>query len=348
MISKELLNKNRVLTMSNNRKCDYLIVTTRATAAIMIGINTQGNTKDILMIKTFTDKTSDELSEEACWLCKEFDIRIVLVDRSGFGIGFINPLKKLVPDKVLLREVDIYSEESKLLYQHAYFHIEKDLESGFLRFLQSPELAHNSYIKPFLGYSNIMESHNETSKLINEISNIGIDTRNGIAKINRMNDTIGNLRVKCLFIYYSYPMSLIKPNNKKEQYYTTKRMSQYYIAYGTFYKYMFKCIENENLKVLFYCEISNKFQQFKNMCDEQVFLNTFSEYINKIISSKDNVEVRFNNGSIIKFVCAGDSARGHRYHYAAVDTNINRDIFYNTIKPKGILNEINNIDFIEM
>ena len=70
MITKDLLNKNRVLTMSNNRKCNYLVVDVGYStgsgnnSASIIGINTQGKTKDILVLKEIPfNKTEDLVNE---------------------------------------------------------------------------------------------------------------------------------------------------------------------------------------------------------------------------------------------------------------------------------------------
>lgn len=359
-ISKENLNKNRILTMSNNRKCNYLIVDTSATTGnnkditTMMGINTQGNTKDILVLKTFVGKSVQELVNEAYWLCCEFNVQIVLADRNGLGINFVDLLEASInPNIIQIKTLD----GGKINQTIDINDIINDIKYGKLRFLQYSELARNTYIKPFLGYSSIMEFHNETDKLINEIANIKIDYMpNRSIKFNMADESIGKSRVACLLAYYSYLMSCIKSKddkNKEKQYYITKGMSQYHIALGTFYKYMFKCIEKGNLNILFYYENKNKIKQFESMSEEKEFKEIFNEYITRIIISRDNFEIRFNNGSKIKFVYAGDSARGYKYHYAVVDSNIKEETFFNVIKPRGIpfdlcKNEISNIDFIEM
>lgn len=105
IITKELLNKNRVLTMSNNRKCNYLIVDVGMNkSATMVGINTQGNSKDILVIKEFINNTYDELVDKAYWLCREHDIQIVLCDKMGCGLGFIEVFNdKIDPRNATIR-----------------------------------------------------------------------------------------------------------------------------------------------------------------------------------------------------------------------------------------------------
>lgn len=366
MITKELLNKNRVLTMSTNRKCDYLVVdvSSNKCETIMIGVNTQGNTKDILVVKTFTNKTFDDLAKEAYWTCKEFDIHIVLVDRNGYGIGFIDSFNKFVPDDIVsLREVNIFSKESIDFYQYAYLNIENDLKNGVLRFLQTTELAYNSYQKQFLGYSNIMEFHTETDKLIDEIANIKPDIVSNRIKLSMVDNNIGKLRCSCLLIYYSYPYNCIDKNKlqndkKEEQYYIAKNMCRYYINRGILYKYMFKSIEIKDIKTIFYYKDKSKIRQFANMVIDKEFKDLFNDYISTIKSSKEELDIYLDNGSAILFRAGLDSSRGCRYHFAIVDTDINNEIYNNVIYPKGVLFEMArrdgvlkdnyNIEYIEM
>ncbi len=47
---------------------------------------------------------------------------------------------------------------------------------------------------------------------------------------------------------------------KKEEYELNKRIALYNIIHGTFYKYIFKCIENDNINVLFYYNNKSKIQ----------------------------------------------------------------------------------------
>jgi len=359
MINKELLNKNRVLTMSNNRKCNYLIVDVGADSTVMMGINTQGSTKDIIIIKSFKGKITDELVDEAYWLCTEFGIKIILVDIMGFGIDFFDKFRcSIRNDIVQIREVNFHYDKSEELYQ-----IEQDLKFGTLRFLQTPELANASYNKPFLGYSNIMLFHKETDELINEFDNIKLEVINGKIKLNRVNEEIGLLRAGCLLLYYSYPSNCaVEENNNDEytvsKYEMTKRMSQHYITYGVFNKYVFKCIENENIKVLFYCASRNKFTQFHNFIEGNEFKKVFNVYTQRVRVSQEYIEIFFNNGSVIKFVVTNDGSRGQRYHFAVVDTGINKEVFDNVIRIKGTLFDIAirdgllkdnyNIEFLEM
>lgn len=366
-ISKELLNRNRVLTMSNNRKCDYLIVDVSATTGnskditTMMGINTQGNRKDILILKTFVGKSFKELVDEAYWLCNEFNIQIVLADSSGLGLSFIEQFDASINPK----NVSIKALNGREIYQSIDFNeIKKDLQYGNLRFLQSPELAMTSYVKPFLGLSNIMEFHRETDKLIDEINNIKIQVNlNGNIQLSRIDDTIGKSIVNCLLAFYSYPISsVVKQDNldvdKKEKYYIAKRMSQYEVIHGTFYKYVFKCIENNGIKVLFYHNGVHKIKQFQNIVEEEQFRTLFLDSIKSITRSKDHFEIMFHNGSSIRFSFAGDSSRGIRYHYAVVDNEISREIYNNIILPASVLFDMNresmglkdiyNIETVEM
>ncbi len=361
IITKELLNKNRVLTMSNNRKCNYLIVDVGRDSTTMMAINTQGNTKDILVIKTLYNKLISELVEEAYWLCNEFGIQIVLVDCMSIGLGFIEEFEMNInPNNATIRALD-----GRKVYQLENINkIQNDLKYGALRFLQSPELATTSYMKPFLGLSNIMNSHKETDKLINEINNINTKVNlNGTARLCRINENIGRSRVNCLLTFYSYPMSVVIPDQEEskdnnKEFEIAKRMSQYEIVHGTFYKYMFKCIENNGINVLFYYNGKHKILQFQNIVKEKQFNTLFSNNIKSIRMSKNDLEIIFYNNSSIKFVFANDSARGYRCHYAIVDNEIERETFENVIYSKTILfdmakkeekiKDIYNIDYIEM
>lgn len=366
MITKELLNKNRVLTMSNNRKCDYLVVDfgrsqgSEKIVATMMGINAQGVTKDILVLKTFEEKSIEKLVNEAYWICKEFNIQRILVDCLGFGVGFIDTFKEMIPDRIVsIRSINILSPESKELYQSAYFQIEKDLQYGHLRFLQSPELADTSYQKSFLGYSNIMQYHYETNELIEEIANIKLDLNNGTVKLGKIDDSISKSRITSLLVFYSYPSNCIQKEQDNNQYELIKRMAQYNVIHGTFYKYMFKSIENENLNTIFYYKNRNKIEQFKNITQEKDFKELFIPYIKNIRITKEDLEIYFFNGSSIKFKVGSDSSRGCRYHFAVVDTDIEYEVFANAIGCKGILfdmakrdglllNDNYNVEFIQM
>lgn len=349
-IPKKMLNNNRVLTMSNNRKCDYLIVDVCTTTGnnkditTMMAINNQGNSKDILVVKTFIGKSFEELVDEAYWLCCEFGIKIVLGDKMGLGLGFIETFKdKINQNNIKIRELD----GNKINQMANISDIINDLKNGNLRFLQAPELAKNTYIKPFLGLSNIMEYHKETSELINEINNLEVKMKLGNIYLDRLDDSKGKSRVNCLLMFYSYPMSGVCNNNissndndYNEKYYIAKRNAQYENIYGIFYKYMFKCVENDNINVIFYHNGSYKIKQFQNMVQEEKAKELFQNHIERIINSKENFEIIFLNGSSIKFVYASDNARGYRYHFAVVDNQISREVFDSIVRVKGILFDV--------
>ena len=343
-ILKELLNKNRVLTMSNNRKCDYLIVDVGKNSTTMMAINNQVNSKDILVIKTFVGKPFSELVDEAYWLCNEFGIHIILADKSGMGLGFIEQFEMNInPNNVSIRALD-----ERKIYQNININeIINDLNNGVLRFLQSPELAKTTYIKPFLGLSNIIEYHKETSKLIDEINNIEIKINlNSTMQLYRIDETIGKSRVNCLLAFYSYPMSGVVVENKeeldvsfKEKYDVTKRIAQYEVIHGTFYKYLFKCIENDGIKVLFYHNGKHKIKQFQNITQEDDFRKLFQNDLKSLSITKDGLDIVFFNGSYIRFVFGGQNSCGHRYHYAVVDSDLEKDIYYRVILPASVLFE---------
>ena len=362
IILKETLNKNRVLTMSNNRKCNYLIVNVGRESATMMGINTQGRTsgkKDIIILKTFEKKSVPELVDEADWLCREFDIQIILTDRRGCGIGFYDEFLMNVPTEC----VNIRLIDGMKINNFDINDIIKDLKYGNLRFLQDTELARTYYRESFLGFSNIMSFHYETDKLINEICNIKLDmTPNHCLKFSVIDNEIGKSRANCLLMYYSYPMSAVSAEDsyaeKDKKFDIAKRMSIYNVVSGTFYKYMFKCIDNEKIKVLFYYNDKNKILQFQNIAQEKEFKDLFSHYIKNTVISKDEFRIELFNGSEIKFLPARDSSRGYRGHYAIVDKEIDIEMFHNVIQPKLILFDIDkregklkdnyNMEFIDM
>lgn len=138
----------------------------------------------------------------------------------------------------------------------------------------------------------------------------------------------------------------------------SKRMAQYEIIHGIFYKYMFKAIENEKINIIFYHNGSEKLRQFENMSKEERFKELFYKDIKLIKINRDDLQIILYNGSSIRFVYASDNARGYRYHYAIVDTNIEPEMYDNVIRCKGILFGIDkekkglkdnyNIEFIEM
>jgi hypothetical protein len=359
IISKELLNKNRVLTMSNNRKCNYLIVDVSKEETIMMAVNTQGKSKDILVIKSFVNKKFSELVDEVYWLCREFDISIVLNDNRGFGIGFYDEfLNSISENSISIRAID----NSKIASSNAFVNIINDLGFGNLRFLQTPELAKNTYVKPFLGISTIAEYHKETDKLINEISNIKFKLHLGNISFDRISSDLGKARFNCLLSFYAYPENGIIDKIDKESinkdYDITKTMSNYEVIHGTFYKHVFKCIENEKTKVIFYHNGTNKLKQFLNICNETEFKNLFSKDIAATLIGKDSLEIRFHNGSLILFAYGGASSKGTRCHFAVVDKEINREIYDDVIQPSSILfdiqktekdfKDIYNIEFIDM
>ena len=343
IFSKELLNKNRVLTMSNNRKCNYLVVDVSKDSTTMMAISDQGIRKDILVIRTFENKTFSELVDEAYWLCCEFNIQIILADKLGMGLGFIEKFN----NNINPNNVDIRALDGREISQFTNINeIQNDLHYGNLRFLQSPQLAKTSYVKPFLGLSNIMEYHKETDKLIDEMSNIEIKTNSsGKIQLSRTDETIGKSRVNCMLAFYSYPMSHVVETDSsddisfKEKYDVTKRIAQYEVIHGTFYKYLFKCIENDGIKVLFYHNGKHKLKQFQNITKEDDFRKSFSNDIKSLSITKDGLDIVFFNGSFIRFVYGDQNSRGQRYHYAVVDSDLEKDIFYSVILPASVLFE---------
>lgn len=213
MITRELLNKSRVLTMSNNRKCDYLVVNVDIDVergnyiVFILGVNTKNNTNDILIVKTLTGENIEELVEEVYWICIEFNIHKVLCSTLGHGIEFVYCFKKNIdPNDIHMIAVN---EKIKFTFTNAYSNIERDLQNGKLRFLQSVELVRTYYKKPFLGYSEILHFHKETDNLIDEIANIKLDvTTDGFLKYNKIDKKIGDSQLINLLILYNYPANV--------------------------------------------------------------------------------------------------------------------------------------------
>jgi hypothetical protein len=95
-ISKDLLNKNRVLTMSNNRKCNYLIVDFSNAETVMMGINTQGNTKDIIVNNTKIDKFKNK-EEIIKYLQKNYSKLKTCIGETSFIYNVESNSKKNIP-----------------------------------------------------------------------------------------------------------------------------------------------------------------------------------------------------------------------------------------------------------
>lgn len=359
-IKKELLNQNRVLTMSNNRKCDYLIVDCSMESVMIMGIKDNPYTRDVILIKEFLNSDYNEVIDEIVNICYEFDIHIVLNDKHGFGIKFRDKFLSIVSSyDISIRDIDgnNYNGLSEL---------KKDIESSEIRLLQTYNCGKLSYKKYFLGYSNIMKFHEETDKLMEEVANINyyvsLDGRIKIKMIN--GNSTSRARFNCLLLYYAYKYEMHNFNtvenikNTKEDYTLSKRSANYEMIHGIFYKFMFKSIENDKVKIIFYCSGINKFEQFKNIIEEKDFKHLFNDEINQIRSSKDELQIMFNNDSRIKLLYASDSARGNKCHYSVVDTAISKDLLDNIIIPQGVLYDIDkekmgltdnyNIEFVEM
>lgn len=137
-------------------------------------------------------------------------------------------------------------------------------------------------------------------------------------------------------------------NYEIKRYEILKELSEDYIRYGTFYKYIFKCVENNKINVIFYCKSIDKIKKFQNITQEKSFINVFEQYIKKLTTGKDYFQIIFNNDSVLKFVKSNNGARACRYHYAVVDNEVDKEIFYHVILPSDMLNQNYNIDFIKM
>lgn len=205
-LTKELINKNRVLTISTNYKIDYLMINVdkdnNDCIGSILGISTKDNTKDILLVKTFKEKTIEELVEKVYWICVEFNVRRVLCDTLGYSIAFydcfvanINPHDLPI---IAMKMVD------RGAFGSIYKQIEKDLQIGTLRFLQDVELAKTFYKESFLGYSEVISFHKETDDLINQISSVKLTIKNGYL-IFISDKEIGKSQLVNLLMYYGFP-----------------------------------------------------------------------------------------------------------------------------------------------
>jgi hypothetical protein len=150
----------------------------------------------------------------------------------------------------------------------------------------------------------------------------------------------------------------INKDKVKENFDIAKRINQNSICKNIFYKYMFKSIENDKIQTIFYYQNNNKLLKYQNFVKENEFNELFKDFIKYKRISKEDLEIEFINDSRILFKLGNDSARGYRYHFAVVDTYIEKDMADNVIYPKGILFEMAkregllkdnyNIEYIEM
>lgn len=115
-----------------------------------------------------------------------------------------------------------------------------------------------------------------------------------------------------------------------------RRMFNYEILHGTFYKYMYKAVDNEGLRIIFYHNNHNKLIKFSNIVNEQQFKDIFNKEIEKIVSNKNVLEIYFKNESCIQIIYGNENSRGHRYNYAIVDKDINKEVCDCIIKPACI------------
>lgn len=360
----EKLSTQRVLTMSNNRKCDYLVVNCGRKSTFVMGIKNNTYTTDIVLIKEIFSENTEGLVEKIRTICFEFDVHVILLDKRGIGLGFNNVFNQNIPSNIIqIREVDMLSYD----WNNGIIKFKDDIEKSSLRLLQSYKCAELSYQKLFLGYSDVMDFHKETDELIKEINNIDISTKyNGHIQIDRINDEISLVRFNCLLMYYTYKYNIengkytnkdFGDDNKQKEYDIHKRISQYEIIHGIFYKYMFKAMENEKVKIIFYHSGYNRLQQFKDIIEEEKFRELFYNEIKNMRIRRDSIEIVLNNDSSIKFEYASDGAMGLRYDYVIVDTNIDREVYDNVIRCKGIydldkenkgLKDNYYIEFVEM
>ena len=138
-----------------------------------------------------------------------------------------------------------------------------------------------------------------------------------------------------------------------------KRIFIYEIVHGTFYKYAHKAVDNEGVRIAFYCDNHNILIKFRNMINEQHFKDIFSKEIETIVSSANMITIYFINKSCIQINCINECSVGCRYNYAVVDKDITKEIFdciinpmyvpysYNSDKENIVLKYDTGIEFID-
>lgn len=61
------------------------------------------------------------------------------------------------------------------------------------------------------------------------------------------------------------------------------------------------------------------------------------EFLDKSIRAKHNLQIRLKDGTVIKFIYANASARGHRFHQGYIQTGISIEIYQQIILPMNSL-----------
>lgn len=312
----DLINQSRTLTISNNRKIDYLMVDCGREDTTVIGLQ-ESCVNDIIYMDNIKSTKLKDIAKTIKDICYEFNIDNVLIDNCGMGTGLIENLEL---DKTIVKPFNNCQGKDYL------FDFHNDISKGRIRFLQSSLNAKSSYKKPFLGYSNIMKLHNSTDEFIEDIKNCELDGMSGKLKIIGKTKYLG-----CLLMYYNYKRNLFKEivNDSKEKAKrdTNIKMAKYEILHGLLYKHMYNSIEHGNLTTIFYMEDWSKLLKFRAMVQEEEFKNRFKTDMKNLLISKDNLQIQLFNGSIIRFLKASLSAKGYKYNFAIVDTNINRKEF---------------------
>lgn len=210
---KEILNRNRVLTMSTNRTGDYLIVysdyQTRLNTMMIIR-SYSGDVNDVIFIKQIPYKSIDKIFD----ICFEFNISNILIDINAIGSVVANNILEYIKLHKSRNHIDVIKVIDNIIDKsNELSYIYQDIQDGKLRFLQSVNCAKINYRKAFLGYSEIINCHRETDKLIDEMSNINLKINaSGILKSN---NNIAHSRFNCLMIYYSTYNSLNNMAQKK-------------------------------------------------------------------------------------------------------------------------------------
>ena len=177
MFKKDSLNECRILTMSNNRKCDSIIVDYGINSTIVMGIKEVIGCRDsidIIFIKEILNKEFKELIKDVECICYEFDVDLVITDKNGLGLRFYDYFSNNICS---IRIIGIDKLDTNVAIK-----LKEDIDEFNIRLMQSYECAKKSYKKPFLGYSEIMQIHKETDLLMYELDNLHLELKSGKIK----------------------------------------------------------------------------------------------------------------------------------------------------------------------
>lgn len=83
------------------------------------------------------------------------------------------------------------------------------------------------------------------------------------------------------------------------------------------------CQEFDNRKIGIAIQKASKRNEIRELMLDSLLNH---EFVERIVNSEYNFEIRFDNGSVIRFVYPSDNARGNRVHLMIIDKDIPIDI----------------------